>query len=140
MSFAESANPATIQLADGHYLVAELQDSEGNWHQSSIDLDRFIGNIDGKLTWGEVDFSQSTKNVWLDTTFAPSLILLKGEGRCEGDESYAEEDALNLNEFIQNIEGKLEYSGEMRSEIDTSLTYGIDAARVQGHVFWGQIV
>ncbi|ELU39641.1 CVNH domain-containing protein [Rhizoctonia solani AG-1 IA] len=136
MSFAESANPATIQLADGHYLVAELQDSEGNWHQSSIDLDRFIGNIDGKLTWGEVDFSQSTKNVWLDTTFAPSLILLKGEGRCEGDESYAEEDALNLNEFIQNIEGKLEYSGEMRSEIDTSLTYGIDAARVQGHVFW----
>ncbi|QRW24019.1 CVNH domain protein [Rhizoctonia solani] len=112
MSFAESANPATIQLADGHYLVAELQDSEGNWHQSSIDLDRFIGNIDGKLTWGEVDFSQSTKNVWLDTTFAPSLILLKGEGRCEGDESYAEEDALNLNEFIQNVEGEFQYSGE----------------------------
>ncbi|KAF8684161.1 hypothetical protein RHS04_01587 [Rhizoctonia solani] len=115
MSFAESANPATIQLADGHYLVAELQDSEGNWHQSSIDLDRFIGNIDGKLTWGEVDFSQSTKNVWLDTTFAPSLILLKGEGRCEGDESYAEEDALNLNEFIQNVEGEFQYSGALPS-------------------------
>ncbi|CAE7122731.1 unnamed protein product [Rhizoctonia solani] len=111
MSFALSAEPSSIQLADGHYLVAQLQDSEGNWHQSSLDLNEFIGNIDGKLTWDEKDFSESTKNIWLDTAHAPSLILLKGEGRKEGDEEYAAEDSINLNEFISNIEGKLEYSG-----------------------------
>ncbi|KDN43346.1 hypothetical protein RSAG8_06130, partial [Rhizoctonia solani AG-8 WAC10335] len=111
MSFAQSANPSTIQLADGHYLVAELQDSEGNWHQSSIDLNEYIGNIDGKLTWGESNFSESTQNIWLDTAHAPSLILLKGEGMKEGDEAYASEDSINLNEFITNNEGKLEYIG-----------------------------
>ncbi|CAE6514406.1 unnamed protein product [Rhizoctonia solani] len=111
MSFAQSASPPTIQLADGHYLVAELQDSEGNWHQSSIDLNDFIGNIDGKLTWGEKNFSESTKNIWLDTNYAPSLVLLKGEGMKEGDEEYAEEDSINLNDFISNIEGKFEYTG-----------------------------
>ncbi|CAE6450292.1 hypothetical protein ACGC1H_000189 [Rhizoctonia solani] len=111
MSFAQSANPPTIQLADGHYLVAEVQDSEGNWHQSSIDLNEFIGNIDGKLTWGENNFSESTQNIWLDTSYAPSLVLLKGEGMKEGDEAYAAEDSINLNEFISNNEGRLVYIG-----------------------------
>ncbi|CEL58637.1 hypothetical protein RSOLAG1IB_08700 [Rhizoctonia solani AG-1 IB] len=111
MSFAESADPPTIQLADGHFLVAELQDSEGNWHQSSIDLNECIGNIDGKLTWGEKNFSESTKNIWLDTAHAPALVLLKGEGLKEGDEVYADEDSINLNEFLSNIEGRFEYTG-----------------------------
>ncbi|CAE6358175.1 unnamed protein product [Rhizoctonia solani] len=110
MSFADSASAESIRLADGHWLVASLQDSEGNWHESTIDLDHFIGNIDGKLTWGKTEFSQSTQNIWLDTNYGPSLIILKGEGQKE-DESFGEEDALNLNEFIQNIEGKLEYCG-----------------------------
>ncbi|KAJ1300420.1 hypothetical protein OPQ81_005240 [Rhizoctonia solani] len=109
MSFAASASAPTIQLADGHYLVAELLNSAGELNQSSIDLNDFIGNIDGEFQWGKTAFSESTKNIWLDTAYAPTLVLLKGEARKE-DESYVES-SINLNDFIQNIEGEFQYIG-----------------------------
>ncbi|CAE6498871.1 unnamed protein product [Rhizoctonia solani] len=109
MSFAESALPESIQLADGRYLVSSLQDSEGNLHESSIDLNEFIGNIDGKFQWGKIAFLESAKNIWLDTAHAPALILLKAELQKE-DEDYVE-DGINLNEFIQNVEGQFQYIG-----------------------------
>lgn len=45
MSFAESAED--IRLEDGHMLVAQLQNEEGEMVEASIDLNSCIGNNDG---------------------------------------------------------------------------------------------
>ncbi|KAJ1305844.1 hypothetical protein OPQ81_010569 [Rhizoctonia solani] len=86
--------PRPSNLPMGTILVAELRDSAGKLKQSSIDLNDFIGNIDGEFQWGKTAFSESTENIWLDTAYAPALVLLKGEARKE-DESYAET-SINL--------------------------------------------
>jgi len=38
-----------IHVEDGHILVARLQDENGDWQESSIDLDQLIGNKNGML-------------------------------------------------------------------------------------------
>lgn len=52
MSFSASAN--NIWLEDGHILVADVADESGNWNQSRIDLNNFIGNEDGWFMWDGV--------------------------------------------------------------------------------------
>lgn len=52
MSFSASAN--NIWLEDGHILVADVADESGNWNQSRIDLNDFIGNEDGWFMWDGV--------------------------------------------------------------------------------------
>lgn len=49
MSFTQSAN--NIGLVDGHILQADVRDAQGNWVNSQIDLDQFIGNADGWFMW-----------------------------------------------------------------------------------------
>lgn len=52
MSFQASSRD--IFLEDGHILFANVCDREGNWVESRIDLDRFIGNEDGWFMWDGV--------------------------------------------------------------------------------------
>jgi hypothetical protein len=49
MSFYESCQNTIL---DGPILRATVQDEEGNWQESVIDLDQFIGNEDGCFMWG----------------------------------------------------------------------------------------
>ena len=52
MSFSASAQ--NFYLEDGHILRATVQDEGGNWQESAIDLDEFIGNEDGWFMWDGV--------------------------------------------------------------------------------------
>lgn len=45
MSFHASAED--IELIDGHILKCRVATVDGDWQTSQIDLDQFIGNIDG---------------------------------------------------------------------------------------------
>jgi hypothetical protein len=45
MSFHESAQ--NIRVEDGHRLVAELQNEEGDWVHAEINLDEILGNDNG---------------------------------------------------------------------------------------------
>lgn len=45
MSFHLTAQD--IRVEDNHILVALLQNDDGEWNESAIDLDQFIGNDNG---------------------------------------------------------------------------------------------
>ena len=45
MTFHYSAED--IRVDDGHILRARLQRADGEWQDAEIDLDQFIGNVDG---------------------------------------------------------------------------------------------
>ena len=47
MSFHKSARNIHLDQ-DGHTLRAELQDSQGNWKAASVDMDKYLGNENGK--------------------------------------------------------------------------------------------
>jgi hypothetical protein len=49
MSFFESCKD--VQLVDGHILQALAQDMDGEWRESEIDLNQWIGNNDGWFMW-----------------------------------------------------------------------------------------
>jgi hypothetical protein len=48
MSFHLSAED--IRIEDGHILKARLRTADGDWNDSEIDLNRYLGNDDGKST------------------------------------------------------------------------------------------
>jgi hypothetical protein len=48
MTFYHTAED--IRIDDGHILRARLQTGDGEWHDSEIDLNQHIGNIDGEFT------------------------------------------------------------------------------------------
>lgn len=50
VNFHHSAQ--NIFLEDGHILVAELGNLDGDYVESRLDLDYYIGNDDGSFTWG----------------------------------------------------------------------------------------
>jgi hypothetical protein len=41
-----------ISLEDGHILHAELSNEDGDYVESTLDLDYYIGNHDGAFAWG----------------------------------------------------------------------------------------
>lgn len=49
MSFVASSQD--VWLEHGHILHAKCEDVEGNLVDSTIDLNYYIGNSDGKLSW-----------------------------------------------------------------------------------------
>jgi hypothetical protein len=50
VNFHESSSD--IQLEDGHILVAQCNDADGEPQESRLDLDYYIGNNDGAFYWG----------------------------------------------------------------------------------------
>lgn len=52
MAFEASAK--SFYLEGGHILVAEVSDTDGDYVNATIDLDKYIGNEDGWFMWGGV--------------------------------------------------------------------------------------
>ena len=50
VNFHESSQ--NIWLEDGHILHAECGNGEGDYVESTLDLDYYIGNNDGSFQWG----------------------------------------------------------------------------------------
>ena len=117
MSFSQSSQ--NIQLIDNHILRAKVRDENGNWRQSEIDLNKFIGNYDGTLQWTErssfvqtpelaitnvPDFSHSARDV---RVVGPALFASVSNRKGEWSER-----SLDLDYAIGNENGKLTYVGE----------------------------
>ncbi|PNP50360.1 hypothetical protein THARTR1_08964 [Trichoderma harzianum] len=101
MSFSASAQ--NIWLEDDHILVASVADEEGNWHESRIDLDNFIGNEDGWFMWDGVNFSASANGVRLEGTLLTAELPMRDGG-------YRERQGIQLDDRIANINGRLEFN------------------------------
>ena len=50
MSFHLSSDEGTLRIIDNHILEGSLRDKGGNYQNSTIDLDQFIGNDDGTFS------------------------------------------------------------------------------------------
>ncbi|KAH6603834.1 Cyanovirin-N [Trichoderma cornu-damae] len=62
MSFEATAQH--ISLERGHILRASVKDQHGNWTNSEINLDEFIGNQDGWFMWDGVTTTTSYVYYW----------------------------------------------------------------------------
>lgn len=85
----------------GGQLTAVCTTVDQRERDTEINLDRFIGNIDGELTWGEHDFSRSSRNIHVNGN---KLIAV-----CRTMSGRERKSVLNLDHAMSNINGKLRY-------------------------------
>ncbi|KAF9997700.1 hypothetical protein BGZ80_006942, partial [Entomortierella chlamydospora] len=89
MSF--SATSMNVYLHHDHVLRATCQDEDGNWVESELDLDDFIGNDDGWFSWDSGNFSESAQDVRLE-----GYLLTAELPKRDGD--YRERQGIDLND------------------------------------------
>ncbi|KAK3817785.1 MAG: Cyanovirin-N [Benniella sp.] len=93
-----------IRLVDNHILAASCEGPEG-WHDSTIDLDEFIGNSDGEFRTDIIqNFSHSADSVYL--IIGQDKVTLMASLR-KWDGSWNTAQHLNLSEMISNNGGNL---------------------------------
>jgi hypothetical protein len=86
-------------IISGSFLRADCIDDANVSQPSQLDLDSFIGVVDGKLTWGAQGWSRQARNVSI------SRGILSAEVR-HGDKWVAS--TINLDEHVRNSNGALE--------------------------------
>jgi hypothetical protein len=96
MSFVYSSRNFSI---DGALLRADCLDDANVARPATINLDNFIGVVNGKLTWGAQGWSREARNVSI------SQGILQAEVR-QGDKWVAS--TIRLDEHITNNNGMLE--------------------------------
>ncbi|KAG0018446.1 hypothetical protein BGZ82_000444 [Podila clonocystis] len=106
MTFMHSSKD--IRLKDKHYLVATCQTADGQWVESSLDLDFIIGNNNGHFSWEGENFSVSASDsIKIDVT--SEYVLLRTDLRNE-DGAWRRDETLNLSERIENVDGQLVFN------------------------------
>ncbi|KAJ0416325.1 Cyanovirin-N [Aspergillus carlsbadensis] len=101
MSFHVSAQ--NISVEDGHRLVAELQNEDGDYVHAELNLDDVLGNDDGSFQWGGGGFSHSAEDTSFDLEGDDDVPILRASLRnADGDEVSAD---VNLSERIGNDNG-----------------------------------
>ncbi|KAL4909550.1 hypothetical protein BDW74DRAFT_146784 [Aspergillus multicolor] len=98
MSFARSCS--NFHLENGHVLVATAQDVHGNWRESRIDLNGFIGNQDGWFMWDGENFANSARDIRLEGSRLTAELPKRDGG-------YRERQGIELNDRIGNDNGRL---------------------------------
>ncbi|KAF4583543.1 hypothetical protein EYR38_002295 [Pleurotus pulmonarius] len=98
--FAESSRDWYIE---DNVLHATCQNSEGDWVESSLNLDDVLGNNDGTFEPGAGGFSGSATDVRIDTD-AGWTILRASLQRADGEWN---DTTIDLNSFIENNNGQL---------------------------------
>ncbi|KAL6898659.1 Cyanovirin-N [Trichoderma evansii] len=101
MSFQASARG--FWLENGHILVAEVCREDGEWDESRINLNEFIGNEDGWFMWDGVNFSESANEIRLDGTTLTAELPMRDGG-------YRERQGINLADRIANENGRLVFN------------------------------
>jgi hypothetical protein len=106
--FSLSCDKDKIEI-NGSILSTSCTKSNGNSQETSIDLDKYIGNLDGKLSWSDKNFSKTCKNIAPAQLLNTRQLILVAE--CQpavgGDTYYPSE--LELDAHIANIDGTLKY-------------------------------
>ncbi|PYH80261.1 Cyanovirin-N [Aspergillus uvarum CBS 121591] len=106
MSFQESAVHGSIRL-EGPFLHALLRDAHGQEHPAHIDLNHFIGNIDGHFQWGGHNFFETARGVHFDIEGGAHVPVVRGELRDEHGNWHVRD--INLAERLFNIDGHFEF-------------------------------
>ncbi|GBE84655.1 hypothetical protein SCP_0606340 [Sparassis crispa] len=96
MSFSATCSKFSLR---GAVLSATCRDFDGNNVDSTLNLDAFIGNDDGKFNWDSAQFSLSASDVELNGVFLCASLT-----RRDGAVKKA---ALNLNFCVENMNGQL---------------------------------
>ncbi|BCR84439.1 CVNH domain-containing protein [Aspergillus chevalieri] len=96
-----------IRVEDNHILVASLQNEDGEWIDSSIDLDQFVGNDNGNFQWDGQGFSQTASNVHFAIEGDADVPVLRGDLKdLEGNWNSRD---LNLSERVENVNGQFQF-------------------------------
>jgi hypothetical protein len=123
MTFHYSAED--IRVDDGHILRARLQRGDGEWQDAEIDLDQFIGNIDGMwhnhtryvfctnnaaghFSWDGENFSHTAQGAHFAIEGDGSVPVLRAE--LFDAEGNAQTRDVNLAERISNNDGQFNFS------------------------------
>ncbi|KAL2825452.1 Cyanovirin-N [Aspergillus cavernicola] len=105
MSFHESAQ--NIRIEDGSRLVADLQNEDGDFVHSEIDLNEVLGNNDGHFEWDGEGFSGSAEGTHFDIEGDSNVPILRSVlTNCEGEPVEAN---VNLSERIVNDNGSFQF-------------------------------
>jgi len=107
MSFANSAHDVHLNEPNGHILVAQLYDANGELKEAEIDLDDYIGNDDGHFQWGAEGFSGSAEEITFSFEGEANAPVLRALLR-DQDGNYEPRD-INLGERIRNSNGEFEF-------------------------------
>lgn len=100
MSFSKSAQNTHVK---GGHLHSTCRRINGDWNESVINLDHYIGNNNGELEWGGQNFSQSCQNITIHDGHK-----LKCEARrIDGSWNHT---SINLDERIGNNDGNLQHN------------------------------
>ncbi|KAK3817784.1 MAG: Cyanovirin-N [Benniella sp.] len=105
MSFQETSIFIRLE-ADNHTLSAKCQTSDREWRDSSIDLNRFLGNNDGQFDTTGVNFATTAQDVRIESS--DNRVLLNASLRTI-DEQWNTNQSINLSEYIENHEGTLRF-------------------------------
>jgi len=85
----------------GSKLVAHCRRIDQSYKKTAINLDRYIGNINGVLSWDDGNFSQTCRNV-----HARGGVL---KAVCERRNGSLKKTSIDLDEGISNINGSLKF-------------------------------
>ncbi|KAI9148284.1 Myb-like DNA-binding protein BAS1 [Paramyrothecium foliicola] len=94
-----------IELRDGHILVAKCADENGDFVESELDLNYYIGNNDGSFQWGGENFAGSGEEISFELEGDDLVPVLRAVlFNIEGEGIPAD---VNLAEAIGNDNGTL---------------------------------
>ncbi|KAF9965014.1 hypothetical protein BGZ65_000922, partial [Modicella reniformis] len=96
-TFMRSSRNVRLDSDVLNMLRADLQRNNGTWCDAAIDLNMFLGNIDGKFTWNKMRFQVSARGTKLEE-FVLSAQLRKINGSWVSD-------SFDLRDFIINNDG-----------------------------------
>ncbi|MEA5532744.1 CVNH domain-containing protein [Crocosphaera sp. XPORK-15E] len=95
---------------DGSFLTADCKRIDGSLEATSINLDYFVGNLNGTLSWGDHNFSQTCKDIGLGQSLRTREYVLNAQCEKADGRTYVATE-ITLDEDIANIDGLLEYEG-----------------------------
>lgn len=101
MSWINTADINSIRLEDNHILVANLETADKNWNESSIDLNKFIGNEDGYFVWDGENFSETCYNIRLEGSILYADLSNREGNYCQN--------SIDLAERIENQDGNFAF-------------------------------
>ncbi|MCG5060772.1 MAG: CVNH domain-containing protein [Limnoraphis sp. WC205] len=95
---------------DGSILSASCERIDSSHQDTSINLDNFIGNLNGSLSWGDHLFSLTCKDIGLGQSLSTREYVLSAQCEKADGKTYVLTE-ITVDEDIANIDGLLEYEG-----------------------------
>ncbi|EMR64346.1 hypothetical protein MGN70_004254 [Eutypa lata] len=106
MSFNTSSQD--VRIEGGHILKARVQNEGGDFVDSEINLNDFLGNDDGRFDWSGQNFSETAENISFSIEGGADVPVLRARLQ-KLDGEYVDAD-VNLAERVSNDNGRLSFS------------------------------